>query len=52
VRFSDEELKHQALFRASTQMVAETLPDGYVSTSTPTRRRSRARQEHLGGAWH
>jgi hypothetical protein len=29
VRFSDEELKHQALFRRINDMVAETLPDGY-----------------------
>src|SRR6185437_11795050 len=29
VRFSDEELKHQALFRRIDVMVAEILPDGY-----------------------
>jgi hypothetical protein len=29
VRFSDEELKHQALFRRIEAMVAEVLPDGY-----------------------
>ena len=29
VRFSDEELKHQALFRRINDMVGETLPDGY-----------------------
>ena len=29
VRFSDEELKHQALFRRIDDMVGETLPDGY-----------------------
>ena len=29
VRFSDEELKHQALFRKVEAMVAETLPEGY-----------------------
>jgi len=29
VRFSDEELKHQALFRRIDAMVAEVLPDGY-----------------------
>jgi len=29
VRFSDEELKHQALFRRIDTMVAEVLPDGY-----------------------
>src|SRR5580765_2704427 len=29
VRFSDEELKHQALFRRVDTMVGEVLPDGY-----------------------
>jgi hypothetical protein len=29
IRFSDEELKHQALFRRIEAMVGETLPDGY-----------------------
>ena len=29
VRFSDEELKHQALFRRIDAMVGEALPDGY-----------------------
>jgi hypothetical protein len=29
VRFSDEELKHQALFRRIDAMVGEILPDGY-----------------------
>lgn len=29
VRFSDEELKHQELFRRVEQMIAETLPEGY-----------------------
>jgi hypothetical protein len=29
VRFSDEELKHQALFRRIEAMVGEILPDGY-----------------------
>jgi hypothetical protein len=29
VRFSDEELKHQALFRRVDGMVGEVLPDGY-----------------------
>ena len=29
VRFSDEELKHQALFRRIDQMVGDILPDGY-----------------------
>jgi hypothetical protein len=29
VRFSDEELKHQALFRCIETMVSDVLPDGY-----------------------
>src|SRR6266436_7670376 len=29
VRFSDEELKHQALFRRIDEMIGETLPAGY-----------------------
>lgn len=29
VRFSDEELKHQALFRRIEQMIAATMPQGY-----------------------
>jgi hypothetical protein len=29
VRFSDEELKHQALFRRIDMMIGEVLPDGY-----------------------
>jgi hypothetical protein len=29
VRFSDEELKHQALFRRVDTMIGEVLPDGY-----------------------
>jgi hypothetical protein len=29
VRFSDEELKHQALFRRIDAMIGEALPDGY-----------------------
>jgi hypothetical protein len=29
VRFSDEELKHQALFRRINMMVGDVLPDGY-----------------------
>ena len=29
VRFSDEELKHQALFRRIEKMMAETMPEGY-----------------------
>ena len=29
VRFSDEELKHQALFRAIETLIGESMPDGY-----------------------
>lgn len=29
IRFSDEELKHQALFRRVDEMIRETLPSGY-----------------------
>jgi hypothetical protein len=30
VRFSDEEIKHQALFRRVETLAAESMPDGYV----------------------
>ncbi len=35
VRFSDEELKHQALFRRIDAMVGEVLPDGYCFDIDP-----------------
>jgi len=35
VRFSDEELKHQELFRTIEQMAAATLPDGYRFAPDP-----------------
>ena len=35
VRFSDEELKHQEMFRRIDQMVRETLPDGYCFDVDP-----------------
>jgi hypothetical protein len=35
VRFSDEELKHQALFRRIDAMVGEVLPDGYRFDADP-----------------
>jgi len=35
VRFSDEELKHQEMFRRINQMVAETLPVGYCFDVDP-----------------
>ena len=37
VRFSDEELKHQTLFRRIDAMVGEALPAATASISTPTR---------------
>lgn len=35
VRFSDEELKHQELFRRLEAMTAEGMPEGYVLTADP-----------------
>jgi hypothetical protein len=35
VRFSDEELKHQELFRRIENLVAETMPPGYRFTPKP-----------------
>ena len=35
VRFSDEELKHQALFRRIEAMVAADMPAGYRFTASP-----------------
>jgi hypothetical protein len=35
VRFTDEELKHQALFRRIEEMLAAAMPPGYVSTAEP-----------------
>jgi hypothetical protein len=35
VRFSDEEIKHQELFRRIEAHVADTLPDGYVFVPKP-----------------
>ena len=35
VRFSEEELKHQALFRRIDAMVSEVLPDGYRFDTDP-----------------
>src|ERR1700740_196837 len=35
VRFSEEELKHQALFRRIDELVAETMPPGYRFTPQP-----------------
>jgi len=35
IRFSDEELKHQELFRRIEQMTAEGMPDGYQLVADP-----------------
>jgi hypothetical protein len=35
VRFSDEELKHQALFRRIDRMIGEVMPAGYEFTADP-----------------
>lgn len=35
VRFSDEELKHQELFRRIEAMIAEAMPAGYANTPNP-----------------
>jgi hypothetical protein len=35
VRFSDEEIKHQALFRRIEELIAESMPTGYVVTADP-----------------
>jgi len=35
VRFSDEELKHQALFRRVEQLAADTMPPGYALVADP-----------------
>jgi hypothetical protein len=35
VRFSDEEIKHQALFRRIEEMIGQSMPEGYRSTAEP-----------------
>jgi hypothetical protein len=35
VRFSDEELKHQELFRRIEDMIGRSMPDGYTRTADP-----------------
>jgi P-aminobenzoate N-oxygenase AurF len=35
VRFSDEELKHQELFRRIEDMIGRGMPDGYIRTADP-----------------
>ena len=51
VRMTDEEIKHQELFRRLEAMMAADMPAGYVQTADPNAvARGRAGQEHLGGA--
>ena len=51
VRFSDEELKHQELFRRIEKLVAETMPAGYrFQAATGRGSRGCAREEHVGRA--
>jgi hypothetical protein len=35
IRFSDEELKHQELFRRIESMIGERMPPGYIRTAEP-----------------
>jgi len=35
VRFSDEEIKHQALFRQIEALIADSMPNGYTNTADP-----------------
>ena len=49
VRFTDEELKHQALFRRIETMVGDVLPDGYRFDVDPDAVARCARQEYMGG---
>ena len=52
VRFSDEELKHQELFRRIERMVAAGMPAGYAFVPAAERRRiGGVRQVDVGGAW-
>ena len=51
VRFTDEELKHQELFRRIERMIAAGMADGYRFDAEPNDvARARARQVHVGGA--
>jgi hypothetical protein len=52
VRFSDEELKHQALFRRIDAMVGDVLPMAIASTSTPTPSPTPCSARAHGRCWH
>ena len=51
VRFGDEEIKHQELFRRIERMCAEGMPGGlHVRAGAQRRRLGRAREVHVGRA--
>jgi hypothetical protein len=50
IRFGDEELKHQALFRRIDTMVGDVLPDGYCFDIAPSPTLCSARVH--GRYWH
>ena len=51
VRFTNDEIKHQELFRRVEMMIGEQMPMGYRQMANPERRGARgARGEHLVGA--
>ena len=52
VRFSDEELKHQALFRRIDAMTGEVLPKGYRFDVDPTRSPTSCSARVHGRCWH
>ena len=51
VRFTNDEIKHQELFRRMETMIGEQMPPGYRQSGQSERRGARgARGEHLVGA--
>jgi len=52
VRFSDEELKHQALFRRIDTMVGDVLPDGYRFDVDPDAVARAVLGKVPGRCWH
>src|SRR5258707_2756917 len=52
VRFSDEELKHQALFRRIETMVGDVLPDGYRFDVDPDAVAHAVLGKVHGPCWH